>query len=305
MDPKISDCVKSFAFQPKTQQLSNLLRLSSNRDREGHSMLTKILKEKFGFDEFRLSQEQVCQTITKGQDVLLVMPTGAGKSLCYQLPGLALGGVTLVISPLLALIDDQVTKLKLKNIRAEQIHSGRSREASRAACISYLNGELDFLFIAPERLGVRGFPEMLQKTKPVLIAIDEAHCISQWGHDFRPEYRKLGERLAGLRPAPIIALTATATPIVQNDIVKQLRIINAKRFIQGFRRTNIAIEVHEVPRSMRSDACVKFLEGKTPAIVYTPTRRESEEIASKLKIYFRADSYHAGMTSDARENVQM
>ena len=217
--------------------------------------LRELLKSRFGFAEFRASQEKVCESIVGGSDALVVMPTGAGKSLCYQIPGLARQGTTLVISPLLALIDDQVSKLAALGMRVEQIHSGRTREAQRAACVRYLQGELDFLFIAPERLAVPGFPEMLQKRKPALIAIDEAHCISQWGHDFRPEYRRLGERLAGLRPAPVVALTATATGMVQEDIVKQLGIASANRFIQGFRRTNLAIRVHEVPVPERASIC--------------------------------------------------
>ncbi|MCM2322848.1 MAG: ATP-dependent DNA helicase [Oligoflexia bacterium] len=268
--------------------------------------LRQLLKDRFGFDGFRPSQEEVCAAVAEGRDVLLVMPTGAGKSLCYQLPGIARGGTTLVISPLLALIDDQVSKLRSMGFRAEQIHSGRSREDSRGACIRYLQGELDFLFIAPERLGVRGFPEMLQRRRPVLIAVDEAHCISQWGHDFRPDYRRLGERLAGLRPVPLIALTATATPLVQGDILRQLAIPDARRFIQGFRRTNIAIQVHEVSPSGRGQACRTLLagEGKIPAIVYAPTRKGAEEIATTLKGSFRAAAYHAGMTPEARDDVQ-
>ncbi len=274
--------------------------------------LNEILLQRFGFKDFRPAQREVCEAVVRGEDLLLVMPTGAGKSLCYQLPGIARGGTTLVISPLLALIDDQVQKLQERGFRAEAIHSGKSREHSRQVCIRYLKGELDFFYFAPERLGVPGFGEMLAKGKPALIAIDEAHCISQWGHDFRPDYRLLGPRLTALRPAPIVALTATATPIVQTDILEQLGIPSATRSIQGFRRTNIAIEAHEVPVNERARVCADILleDGALPAIIYAPTRKIAEEIATTLPSLLKGkqkialDYYHAGLTPDVREQVQ-
>ncbi len=264
----------------------------------------------FGFARFRAGQEEVCRTATNGRDLLLVMPTGAGKSLCYQLPAIARGGTALVISPLIALMEDQVAKLTAVGLRAERIHSGLDREHAREICRDYLRGTLQFLFIAPERLRVPGFVEMLAKRQLALIAIDEAHCISQWGHDFRPDYRMLGDYLPALRgseaPAPVIACTATATPAVQNDIVQQLGMIKPARFIHGFRRDNLAIEVVEVPVPERARAICSLLAdpARRPAIVYATSRKQSETLAAALAVSVRAAAYHAGLDAETRERVQ-
>jgi DNA topoisomerase-3 len=268
--------------------------------------LRRILKERFGFPDFRNHQEATCMDLVAGRDVLLVMPTGAGKSLCYQLPGLALGGPTLVISPLIALMDDQVQRLQSIGLRADAIHSGKTRPQSQKICQQYADGELEFLFIAPERLGVTGFVPFLAKHKPTLIAIDEAHCISQWGHDFRYDYRRLAERLAPLQPTVTVAMTATATSRVQRDIIENLSLKHPALHVHGFRRTNIAIEHIELSRKDRPMAAMGLLKSPEalPAIVYTPTRKDAEALALLLSRKFRAAAYHAGMDPKSRQKVQ-
>jgi DNA topoisomerase-3 len=267
--------------------------------------LEDLLQREFGFEQFRPHQQEVCRALTLGEDALLVMPTGAGKSLCYQLPGLARAGTTVVVSPLIALMEDQVAQLQARGLRAERIHSGRRGEA-RQVMADYAAGELDFLFIAPERLSVPGFPEKLAQRTPALVAVDEAHCISQWGHDFRPDYRMLRERIPPLRPAPIVALTATATPVVQHDIVEQLGIPAAHRYIHGFRRTNIGIELVAMRPGGRDAATARLLAvpDRRPAIVYAPTRKKAEALASTLARKMPAAVYHAGLPAKRRDAVQ-
>jgi RecQ family ATP-dependent DNA helicase len=275
--------------------------------------LNALLSSVFGFDAFRAGQEQVCRAAVAGHDLLLVMPTGAGKSLCFQLPALARGGTALVISPLIALMEDQASKLAALDLKIARIHSGLDRAVARQACVDYLKGDLQFLFIAPERLRVPGFVEMLAKRQLALIAIDEAHCISQWGHDFRPDYRMLGEHLPLLRGAgdaiaPVIALTATATPAVQADILKQLGMVKPKKFIHGFRRGNLAIEVVEVSMPERP-AVIRGLLGdaaRRPAIVYATSRKQAERLAEDLAntAHIAAAAYHAGLEPETRETVQ-
>ena len=278
-------------------------------------MLAGLLRSVFGFARFRVGQEAVCRAAIKGRDLLLVMPTGAGKSLCYQLPAIARGGTALVISPLIALMEDQAAKLAALGLRVARIHSGLERGVARQACADYLNGSLQFLFIAPERLRVPGFAQMLAKRKLALIAIDEAHCISQWGHDFRPDYRMLGQYLPGLRAgadaAPVLALTATATPTVQADILAQLGMVEPVKFIHGFRRENLAIEVVEVPVPERAGAIARLLAepGRRPSIVYATSRKNAERLAEELSgtawgRRIAAAAYHAGLDAGTRERVQ-
>jgi RecQ family ATP-dependent DNA helicase len=277
------------------------------------SALRELLRTIFGFPAFRANQEEVCLAAVSGRDLLLVMPTGSGKSLCYQLPALARGGTALVVSPLIALMEDQAAKLTALGLKVARIHSGMDRAASRQACVDFLNGDLQFLFIAPERLRVPGFAEMLAKRSLSLIAVDEAHCISQWGHDFRPDYRMLGERLPALRkgngegqPAPVLALTATATPRVQADIIAQLGMPAPAKFIHGFRRSNLAIEVVEVSVPMRPAVICGLLKdaARRPAIVYAQSRKQAESLAEELSRTVRAAAYHAGLDAEVRERVQ-
>ncbi len=289
---------------PNLQLFPPSRRANNMRNSSKLMNLASLLHTTFGFPSFRANQEAVCRAATDGRDVLLVMPTGAGKSLCYQLPAIARGGTALVISPLIALMDDQATKLTAAGLRVARIHSGLSRDEARQACRDYLDGTLQFLFIAPERMRVPNFPAMLAKKKPSLIAIDEAHCISAWGHDFRPDYRTLGDFLPALRPAPVIALTATATPTVQKDIITQLQLTQPELFIHGFRRHNLAIEVVELSKPRRNEFTAKLLNEKSnrPAIVYAPSRKAAEELAGTLG--GSAAAYHAGLDPATRERVQ-
>jgi DNA topoisomerase-3 len=270
--------------------------------------LDRVLRAVFDFTSFRPHQREVCASVSSGKDVLLVMPTGAGKSLCYQLPTMTTdAGRALVISPLISLIEDQYSKLKALGICVARIHSGMSRSESYDACEQWKSGRARFLFVAPERLGVPGFLDFLEQHKPTLIAIDEAHCISTWGHDFRSDYRNLSKRLKRLRPAGIIALTATATPQVQQDIVAQLELNNPDIFIHGFRRENLAINFIRINPESRLAAVSSILQkdpGRLPCLIYAPTRKVADQAGRELSKDFRVGIFHAGLPTDERRSVQ-
>ena len=202
--------------------------------------------ERFGLTKFRPGQESVIQSVLDGHDVLCVMPTGGGKSLCYQLPSQALDGLTIVVSPLIALMKDQVDTLHSKGFRATLINSSLSPAEQRDRMEAMADGKYDLVYIAPERLRNGHFLQAIRNTKVSLLAIDEAHCISEWGHDFRPDYARLGQfRVKYLGGVQTIALTATATPTVRNDIVNLLSLHNPKPFVTGFKRDNLYLSVRQ------------------------------------------------------------
>ncbi len=264
------------------------------------------LQERFELPSFRPHQVSVCADLVQGNDVLLVMPTGAGKSLCYQLPAAFLKKTALVISPLIALMEDQRVRLQARGFRVAALHSGLLRYEQRQIERQYLAGSLDFLLVAPERFSSPGFCDLLEKKALSLIAIDEAHCISEWGHDFRPDYRLFLTHLSRLRPAPVIAMTASATTLVQQDIIAALKKNSIKKHIHGFWRDNIAINFEYVVENKRIDKLISLL-GDTecqPAICYTNTRKQAVELASLLSKIFRCRAYHAGLSNDERRHIQ-
>ncbi len=263
------------------------------------------LKTVFGFHDFRSPQQEVIERVVVGEDVFLVMPTGGGKSLCYQIPALHRDGVTIVVSPLIALMKDQVDALLANGVRAACLNSSLSPAEIGRVFQQMDAGALDLLYVAPERLMMADFLERLGMLKLSLIAIDEAHCISQWGHDFRPDYTQLG-RLRSLFPdVPIVAMTATADPETRKDILNQLRISGAKVFVAGFDRPNITYTV--IPKQKPAAQLASFLAGRRDeaGIVYALSRKRVEQVAERLQqAGFSAAAYHAGLPDDERKRVQ-
>lgn len=263
------------------------------------------LKEIFGYGSFRGNQEAVIRNILSGRNTFVIMPTGAGKSLCYQLPAMMNEGLAIVISPLIALMKNQVDQMNAYGVNARFLNSTLSKGEITKLKKGCVSGLVKLLYVAPESLNKEENIEFLQKVKVSFIAIDEAHCISEWGHDFRPEYRKIKTMIAQLGEKPVIALTATATPKVQLDIQKNLQMEDADVFVSSFNRKNLYYEVR--PKKETKKQLIRFLKehkGKS-GIVYCLSRKKVEEIAQLLNVNgFKAAPYHAGLDPDVRMKNQ-
>ncbi|UII27805.1 DNA helicase RecQ [Fulvivirga maritima] len=267
--------------------------------------LRSKLKEVFGYSQFRGNQEAIIENILQGKNTFVIMPTGAGKSLCYQLPALITDGLAIVISPLIALMKNQVDQLNAFGINAQFLNSTLSKGEINRVKRECLDGSIKLLYVAPESLTKEENIAFLQKANVSFVAVDEAHCISEWGHDFRPEYRRIKEIIGLLGNLPIIALTATATPKVQLDIQKNLQMENADVFKSSFNRTNLFYTVK--PKKHAKKQLVQFLQvhkGKS-GIIYCLSRKKVAEIAELLNVNgFRAAPYHAGLEPAVREKNQ-
>lgn len=264
----------------------------------------KLLKRHWGFDAFRSHQKPVIEDVIAGRDVLVLMPTGGGKSLCYQLPALVREGVGIVVSPLIALMEDQVCALKALEIRAECYNSSQNSDDARSVLARLHAGELDLLYIAPERLLSPGFIERLHECPIALFAIDEAHCVSQWGHDFRPEYAALGALKREFPTVPMIALTATADRQTRRDIMERLNFSPAF-YVASFNRPNIHYQVVTKHQPLRQIEAFLKQHPEEPGIIYCSTRSTVERLSEALIARnFRARAYHAGLPHDERREVQ-
>jgi ATP-dependent DNA helicase RecQ len=267
--------------------------------------LRQTLKDVFGYDAFRPHQREVIETLLRGEDAFVLMPTGGGKSLCYQLPALHRPGVAVVVSPLISLMKDQVDTLRENGVAAAHYNSTLPAAEARRVLAALHAGELDLLYVAPERLLHEGFLARLRQLPVALFAVDEAHCISQWGHDFRPEYVELG-RLRALFPGvPLLALTATADPQTREEIVRRLHLQQARRFVTSFDRPNIRYLVTEKRKPFAQ--LQRFLAGREgeAGIVYALSRKRVEEVAERLRRDgVAAAAYHAGLPDRERARVQ-
>jgi len=271
--------------------------------------LREHLENHFGLEDFRPAQREVIEDVLSGRDVLCLMPTGAGKSLCYQLPAVVQGGLTIVVSPLISLMQDQVQKLRDEEISAVFLNSSQDAEMQGQVVREVEDGFEGMFYVAPERFYTASFRRLMGKLRPKLLAVDEAHCISTWGHDFRPEYGRLGEVREKLGCPPTIALTATATADVRADIVRLLGLRDPRVYVTGFDRPNLRYESQTISTVVEKDKRLLKLVKDTPGsgIVYCATRKSVDEMTAMLKEAVKGRtivSYHAGMEQEARARNQ-
>jgi ATP-dependent DNA helicase RecQ len=263
--------------------------------------LLEGLKKYFSFDGFLEGQDEVIRRVYEGEDICVVMPTGAGKSLCYQLPALVRPGYSVVISPLIALMKDQVDALQAKGISAEFINSTQTSREQQEIIQRTAAGQIKLLYAAPERMRAQSFRDLLHNCPPTSLVVDEAHCISQWGHDFRPDYTRLGEVAAKFEIPQICAFTATATPRVRDDIKKQLKREDMSVVVTGFARPNLSLRaVERGSKKAKLDEIRNLIAERKPTIIYCATRKAVDEVASELGVR----AYHGGMSDRDRNDAQ-
>ena len=274
--------------------------------------LQSALQTYFGFDQFKGNQENIVESVLTGHDTFVIMPTGGGKSLCYQLPALMMEGTAIIISPLIALMKNQVDSIRAHSQKDEIAHflnSSLSKTQTRQVREDILNNQTKLLYVAPETLTKEENIEFFKQVNVSFVAVDEAHCISEWGHDFRPEYRRIRDMIDGIdHRIPIIALTATATPKVRADIVKNLSIDDVNSFLSSFNRDNLFYEVR--PKANKKDTfknIIQFIKsvGEKSGIIYVQARKTTEELAATLVLNgIKAAPYHAGLDAKVRSQTQ-
>lgn len=269
--------------------------------------INQLLKRFFGYNSFRINQKEIIESVIKGNDCLVLMPTGGGKSICYQIPALYLDGTAVVVSPLISLMKDQVESLKENGIEAAALNSGISSTEEAVIRRKCLSGALKLIYISPEKL-LSEIPFLFSHIKISLFAIDEAHCISHWGHDFRPEYSQLNILHEHFPNIPVMALTATADKVTRKDIVEQLKLNEPKIFISSFDRPNLSLEVKKgYDQKQKLRFIVNFIKGRMneSGIIYCLSRKNSEKVAAELlKSGIRSMVYHAGLSTEQRDETQ-